>query len=100
MKLLLNAVLYQTIWFIAILGGTRYLWCGLILLGVHFSLSSKRKADALLMLSVLMIGLMVDGVLKYSGFFSFSRDQFPLPLWLMLIWVAFATFTTSQLELA
>lgn len=98
MKLLLNAVLYQSIWFIAILGGTRYLWCGVLLLGVHFVFSSKRKADALLMLCILMMGLVIDGLLKYSGFFSFNNDQFPLPLWLMMIWVAFATLPHHSLN--
>jgi len=90
MKLLLNAVVYQSIWFIAILGGSRYLWCGLVLLGLHFIISSKRKADALLLFCLLIMGLMIDGLLKYSGFFSFNNDQFPLPLWLLLIWMAFA----------
>lgn len=98
MKLLLNAVAYQSVWFIAILGGPRYLWCGFILLGLHFLFSSKRKADALLMLCLLMMGLVIDGLLKYSGFFSFNNDQFPLPLWLLLIWMAFATLPHHSLH--
>lgn len=50
------------------------------------------------MLSVLVVGMCVDGVLKFVGFFSFSSDAFPIPLWLTVIWLSLATLPNHSLH--
>lgn len=98
MNWILNAVLYQLIWFVCILGTGRYQWLGLLLLALHFILSKRRRDDAILMVKVVLIGLVVDGLLKALGLFSFTADAFPIPLWLITIWAAFATMPHHSLS--
>ena len=91
MKNLVNAAIYQGVWFICVFGHNDLWWVGLLLVGGHFLLSSDPLTDLKTILAVLTVGLMVDGLLKYIGLFSFSADRFPLPFWLMTIWIALAT---------
>jgi len=61
------------------------------MVGAHFLLSPDPLTDLKTVVAVVTVGIMVDGLLKYSGFFTFSADRFPLPFWLLTIWIALAT---------
>ncbi|MFO7576664.1 MAG: DUF2878 domain-containing protein [Pelovirga sp.] len=98
MNPLLNIAIYQLVWFIAVLGGEGLVWLGLLVLTAHFFLSPRPQSDLLLALVVLLIGVLVDGLLRQIGVFVFVEDRFPLPFWLMLIWVALATLLTHSLR--
>lgn len=90
MKTLVNAAGYQTIWFIAVLGHNDIWWLALVLIAGHFLITHDRITDLKTALCLVIIGIFVDGLLKYFGFFNFSADRFPLPYWLMTIWAALA----------
>ncbi|MFO7766303.1 MAG: DUF2878 domain-containing protein [Pelovirga sp.] len=97
MNPLLNIAIYQLIWFTAVVGQDDLLWIagGLILL--HYALTPMPKTDLLLMILVLSIGVLIDGTLSVSGFFTFSDDGFPIPLWLGCIWMGLATLFNNSL---
>ena len=57
MNPLLNIAIYQLIWFIAVLGGERLVWLGLLLLAVHFLLTPRPQSDLLLALVPLLLYL-------------------------------------------
>lgn len=90
MKILCNVLLYQLIWFGSVLGGTPGLLVSLLLILVHLAFSTVRSDDLRMMGALLCIGLVVDGTLHYVGFFSFTISGFPLPLWLIMIWLGLA----------
>ena len=45
-----------------------------------------------------MIGLAIDSALTLSGIYQFENTSLLLPLWLIVLWVAFATSLTSSLQ--
>ena len=97
MRILGNVLLYQAIWLLAVLGGDVYAYGGLVLLLVHLILSPVRGDDLRMMGFLLFTGLMVDGTLHQVGFFSFTETGFPIPAWLMIIWLGLATTPNHSL---
>ncbi|MBW6508774.1 MAG: DUF2878 domain-containing protein [Desulfuromonadales bacterium] len=98
MNPLLNIAIYQLIWFIAVMGGESLAWLAFVLIFVHFLLTPLPKTDLVLAFLVLLIGMVVDGTLRQSGFFIFAEDRFPIPLWLGCIWIALATLFNHSLH--
>lgn len=90
MKTLFNVLLYQSIWFLSILGGNNGAWFGLLLLCVHLFFSTKKRADLQMMSILFVAGLLIDGTLHQVGFFSFTETGFPIPFWLLVIWLGLA----------
>lgn len=97
MNPLLNIASYQLVWFVAIIGGDGLSWVALALIGGHFLLTPLPKTDFALLVLVLLIGIVVDGALRLNGFFIFTDDRFPIPLWLGSIWMALATLFNHSL---
>lgn len=98
MNPLLNIAIYQLVWFVAVIGGESLAWLALVLILVHFVLTPLPKTDLVLAVLVLIIGMVVDGTLRQSGFFVFAEDRFPIPLWLGCIWIALATLFNHSLH--
>lgn len=90
MKVLINALSYQLIWLLCVLGGNRGAVGALIILLIHIAASDKRTEDLKMMAFLLFIGLLVDGSLHQAGFFAFAVTGFPIPFWLMAIWLGLA----------
>ncbi|HMB16266.1 MAG TPA: DUF2878 domain-containing protein [Pelovirga sp.] len=97
MNPLLNIAIYQLIWLVAVIGGESLVGLALALIVGHFLLTPVPKTDLVLIALVLLIGILVDGTLRWSGFFSFAEDRFPIPLWLGCIWMGLATVFNHSL---
>lgn len=97
MNPLLNIAIYQLIWFTAVIGQNSLVWLAGALILLHFMLTPIPKTDLLLLILVLGIGVLIDGTLRVSGFFTFSDDGFPIPLWLGCIWMGLATLFNHSL---
>lgn len=90
MKTFVNIILYQLIWFICVLGGNIGAIVALLLLLIHIVSTKERGPDLKIMGFMLFLGLLVDGTLQQVGFFTFTNTGFPIPLWLMVIWLGLA----------
>ena len=90
MKALVNILIYQVIWFLAVFAGNIGALCGALLLPVHLLMSGKRGFDLWMMVFMLAAGLVIDGTLQHIGFYTFSSGGFPIPFWLAVIWVGLA----------
>jgi hypothetical protein len=97
MNWIINLIIYQITWFVCVLGGNDLAWIPLTFLGIHLYLSQHRKADVILIISLFFIGLLIDGTLKALGLFSFTSDSFPIPYWLMVVWLVLATLPNHSL---
>lgn len=95
--LIVNAVLFQIIWFVAVLFGDSWFLALLVpILGLHFfCLFYIRKQlfvwknEVLLLLICLVIGFFVESLKLWLGVWSpLIDDVFP-PLWLLAIWLGF-----------
>lgn len=94
---LINFSIYQANWCICIIWGNTLSWVALLLLAVHLYLTPYRKADLQLIALVTCMGILLDGILKAIGFFSFTTDNFPIPFWLIVIWMTLATLPNHSL---
>ncbi|CAG36880.1 hypothetical protein DP2151 [Desulfotalea psychrophila LSv54] len=90
MKTLINVLIYQSIWFLSILGGNSGAWFGLLLLCAHLFYSATKSADLRMIGALFVAGLLLDGTLHQVGFFSFTETGFPIPFWLLVIWLGLA----------
>lgn len=95
----LNIALYQLVWWSVVLAGEQR-WA-LILTGtvliLHFILFPQRS-EWLTVGIVTLLGSSGDSVLALCGVFGepFARDG--IPLWLILLWAAFATLLNHSLR--
>lgn len=85
---LINIATFKGVWAIGVLGQGSITALGMALLGMHFYLSPSRMKDLKVMAAVASIGIALDLLLTRFGIFVF-QDVF-FPLWLALIWMAFA----------
>lgn len=95
---LINAVLFQLLWFACVLGSANRLFipalCAFLLLAA-FQLRAHRRAEgdySLLILS-LALGILIDSLWLMLGFVEFT-DPRPLPFlapaWILVLWAGFA----------
>ncbi len=98
MRLVLNIINYQVIWLLCVISGNRMVWLALLLIGGHLFFSNQRRNDLILIMSLALGGIIIDGSLKQLGLFSFSEDNYPIPYWLIIIWMALATLLNHSLN--
>jgi hypothetical protein len=98
LRLIANIALYQIVWFLCVLGGNSGGMVAFVLVMLHLFFSEKRLADLKMMALLLIAGLLIDGTLLATGFFSFTKDNgWPIPLWLGVIWLGLATLVHHSL---
>ena len=86
-----NAAWYQIVWFTALIGRETMEPLLLVLLGLHFVWSPRRKADLLLVIMCGSIGITADSLLGTAGVYVFSPTPtvLAIPFWLAAIWLSF-----------
>ncbi len=90
---LINACSFQGGWFACVLGGAPWaLAAGAILLPIHLALSARPQREAAVILICASIGLVLDLCWQRTGLLSFQGAAIgPLPVWLVVLWLLFAT---------
>ena len=95
----INLCLYQAGWFALVLGAAnRRPWAGvgagLVLIAVHLILARERKPEILMVVSVGIMGTIVDSAQAFAGVFVFESGYWTfwvVPFWLTVMWMQFAT---------
>lgn len=98
MNFWLNIILYQTTWLIAIIGAANGLWwagpAALALFAAwQLGVSRHRRADVVLLVTIALIGFVVDSGLVRTGLLSYAAaEPSPLfaPVWIVALWMSFA----------
>ena len=99
MAVFLNFVLFQVAWFACVLGAAYGMpWIGPLVVALvaafHLLKVPEPRAEAMLLLSAAIIGLVFDSILVASGWLSYEVGQWHAslaPYWIVTMWVAFAT---------
>lgn len=87
-----NALLFQLGWFTAVLGGdSRWLLVVVAILALHLRCAPHWREEARLLIRVLLLGTVVDTLLRQGGILAFKEPAVLIPLWLMLLWLLLAT---------
>lgn len=100
-----NFFLFQVGWFAAVLGAAQELfWLGpaviLVVALIHLGQAAERGRETLLLLITALVGILFDSTLVALKAFSPIRDAMPSPLsplWMVALWVNFATTFTRSL---
>ena len=102
----INFIWFQTIWWLVILMQSASIPYVLALFLLWFVLTPTRKIDGKLMLLVMLVGATIDSLLMYCSVFYFTEDAYVftalsmwmVPLWLVLLWGAFAATLAHSLD--
>ncbi len=89
---LFNIFSFKLLWFILVVFQDKAAVPAVLIL-MLLNLSHPNKAQAWKSLfAIAFIGIVIDSTLSLSGVFNFENQLtwFPLPLWLILLWLAFA----------
>lgn len=92
MKPLMNAILFQVVWFVCLLAGNAWaLVATLVYLIVHDRYFMQTRKEWRLLFTFLVLGVVIDGTLFQIGVFSSNvtlLEQATLPpIWLLCLWV-------------
>ena len=102
MHKLANAILFQACWFAAILIGWQAALLPLVVLALHGLVAEAGQHAYARLLLLACLGIGVDSALMYFGVYRFPAVNglfHPLvPVWLMLIWLAFSLTLCSSLS--
>lgn len=102
LKPLINAVLFQIVWFVCLLAGN--VWAvvvTVIYLVLHDRFFMRQRREWRLLLAFLGLGILVDGSLFQLGVFSSTEDVLSAytlpPIWLLCLWVSVGTLFVHSL---
>lgn len=90
---LMNGILFQLVWWASVLWENIAIPFSVLVLVIHFYLSSTPKADCRLMLSLGLLGILMDSLLTLGGVFEFNQ----IPIWLALLWLHFSLTLRASL---
>ncbi len=102
-----NLLGYQATWFVTVMGaGHGISWpawlATVVFCGAQLSASSWRRLDVGLMALAALLGMLLDGTLASTGLLTYTPAMpatpvFGCPLWILALWLAFATTFTRSL---
>lgn len=96
--LLINFSIYQINWLLCILGQNSLVLFAILLIGCHYLFSPHPVKDLKLMALITFCGIILDGLLKATGFFTFSSDSWPIPNWLITVWMSLSLLPNYSLH--
>ena len=92
-----NLGVFQGLWFLLVLGGDAYVIFALGWFLFHYVSYSEPQEKRLLPIYA-VLGILMDGCLKAFGIYQFSNDAWPIPLWLLALWLIFPTTLSHGLR--
>lgn len=96
--IILNIIGFNLVWFGLVTWRDMFIPVASIYLVLHFFfLARMNKQEVMLIFAVCLIGIIVDSALLYLGFYIFDQS-YHLPLWLMVLWLCFATTLCHSLN--
>ncbi|MCF1182567.1 DUF2878 domain-containing protein [Marichromatium gracile] len=98
-RILINLAAFQAGWFACVLGGAHQLpWLGVgvvaLVAALHLTTTPNRGSEARLLVLIAVMGALWDGLLARFGFLIYPSGMllpWLAPVWIIAIWVAFAT---------
>lgn len=102
-KAIINAVLFQTIWFVCLLMGSFWaLLATVCYLVCHHLFIMKNRREWRLISVFLLLGVVVDGSLFRLSVFTSATESWTTfgvpPVWLLCLWVSVATLFAHSLS--
>jgi hypothetical protein len=104
--LIINFILFQLAWFSCVIGaGKGVPWLGVLvtalILSWHLYQAKNVKAELLLMLCALLIGMAYDQSMLSLGYISYLNNGWGnaiVPVWILALWLGFTTTLNVSLR--
>jgi len=97
--LLFNIFFHNCVWLICVFGRERLIWLSLPLVTCYiFWLLQNHIISIRAIALPLLIGVSTDSLLSWFNVFQFDNDFALIPLWLVLLWLSFATTFSLSLK--
>ncbi len=98
-KIITNAILFNIGWIACVAGGDKIaLLTGLVILTIHFLWVNKDPQEWRIIFTVMSIGIIIDSIWFYSGLMKNADHSLLIPVWLIVLWVIFATTINNCLR--
>ena len=103
---LLNFVFFQGVWFLTVIAAANNSWLPgvigfIVVLVVHYQLFSTARADCLLAVCAILVGLIIETVFVQTELLVYSAKT-PLagvvPVWVLILWANFALIMNGCLS--
>ncbi len=98
LAIIFNIVWFQACWFACVLLGNKAALIILTIVLLAYLSAKKLRVEWPLLLSVVLLGLIVDTSLIGAGVLSTDDSLNLPPLWLTVLWLAFATTINHSLK--
>lgn len=95
--MLVNFIGFNISWFGLVLFGELFIPFTFFWLCVHLYDSKYPKVECKLIITITVIGILIDTALQSVNFFIFDQSAF-IPMWLVTLWAAFAATLTKILK--
>ena len=95
--MLFNIIGFNISWFGLVLLGSSFIPFTLFWIGLHCYRCKYTLAELKLIISVTLIGILIDSALLSLNVFIFN-EQLIIPLWLIKLWAAFASTLAHSLH--
>jgi O-antigen/teichoic acid export membrane protein len=95
--LVVNLLLFNAMWLGLVLIGDLFIPVAVVWLVSHVYAQERRSKEVLLLLSISLVGVLVDSVLTLATFFVF-KDHILIPVWLIFLWFCFAATVNHSLS--
>jgi hypothetical protein len=95
--MLFNLIGFNLSWFGLVLLGQVFIPFALFWLGLHLYFCKKPLAEFKLILSITIIGTLVDSTLLFLDVLQFN-DRVVIPFWLITLWAVFAATIAHSLK--
>jgi hypothetical protein len=89
-----NGIVFQCLWFALVLGRDQWLPVTILAFAGYLFTLRHPFLEIRQVLPIVGLGVVMDSVLSLTGVFEFPATYFPIPFWLITLWVVFATTLT------
>ncbi|CAG9000738.1 MAG: hypothetical protein CENE_02741 [Candidatus Celerinatantimonas neptuna] len=98
-RIVMNIFAYQVCWWLLVIWGNAPISLAIagITVILHLWFYGRRRAEWLVLLSIAVVGAACDSGLVYMGVFGGAWANWGIPLWLVLLWLVFATLFNVSL---
>lgn len=93
-----NLIGFNVCWLGLVIYGNDFIVVAFAWLVAHFYFTKQRFQEMLVVLSVTVLGSLVDSFLSFQGVFIFQPESLIIPWWLLILWLCFSATLNHSLK--
>lgn len=94
----INLLGFNLTWYGLITFGNSFIPVALVVIALHVCFLKAHNKEYLVIVLVTLLGVFIDALLTFFGVFIFTTSSSIIPLWLIILWAAFACTINHSLK--